>query len=152
MGMTVEFYSADLASEGEDVDAFLEQLKAYPVADFSLHLQAEDLDSLCQSLRKQDPHLPSVFREVFIEQIWEDGPPVTESLAVLADDFARSVAELDEHEIEDAARDWAATFPYQELLWQTPAYHALWQLQGVARDVVANRRSLILHLAGHWFF
>lgn len=90
MGMTVEFYSADpqtfvalfaadLASEGEDVDAFFEQLKAYPVADFSLHLQTEDLDSLCQSLRKQDSGLPSVFREVLVEQIWEDGHPVTES-------------------------------------------------------------------------
>jgi hypothetical protein len=163
MGMTVEFYSADpqalvslfaadLASEGENMDAFLEQLKAYPVADFSLHLQTEDLDSLCQSLRKRDPRLPSVFREVLVEQIWEDGPPVTESLTVLADDFARRVAELDEHEMENAARDWATTFPYREPLWPTPAYQALWQLWGVARDVVANRRSLILHLAGHWLF
>ena len=163
MGMTVEFYSADpqalvalfaadLASEGENVDAFLEQLKAYPVADFSLHLQMEDLDSLCQSLRKQNPRIPSVFREVLVEQIWEDGPVITESLTVLADYFARIVAELNEHEMENAARDWAAAFPYREPLWQTPGYHSLWQLQGVARDVVAHRRSLILHLAGHPLF
>lgn len=163
MGMTVEFYAAepqeivalfaaDLASEGENVDAFLEQLKAYPAADFSLHLQMEDLDSLCQSLRQQDPRLPSVFREVLVEQIWEDGPPVTESLTVLADDFARIVAELNEHAMESAARSWAATFPYQKPPWQTPAYHALWQLQGVARDAVAQRHPLILHLAGHPLF
>jgi hypothetical protein len=161
MGMTIEFYSAEpqalvalfaaeLAWEGENVDVFLEQLKAYPVADFSWHLRLpEDLDSLCQSLRKQNPRLPSVFRDVLVEQIWEDEPVITESLTVLADDFARIVAGLNEHAMENAARDWAATFPYREPLWQTPAYHALWQVQGVARDVVSQRRSLILHLAGH---
>jgi hypothetical protein len=46
MGMTVEFYSADpqalvalfaadLVSEEENEATFIEQLKAYPVADFS---------------------------------------------------------------------------------------------------------------------
>ena len=163
MGMTIEFYSADpqalvalfaadLASEEEDMDAFFEQLKAYPVADFSLHLQREDLDSLCQSLQKHNPRIPSVFREVLVEQIWDDGPAVTESLTILADHFAQVVAELNEQAMEHATRDWAATFTYQEPLQQTPAYHALWQLQRVSRDAVAQKRSLILHLAGHFLF
>lgn len=163
MGMTIEFYSADpqalvalfaadLASEEEQMDAFFEQLKAFPVADFSLHLQREDLDRLCQSLRKDHPRLPSVFRELLVEQIWDDGPAVTESLTILADHFVQVITELHEQAMEHAARDWAATFASQESLQQTPAYHALWQLQSVCRDVVAQKRSLILHLAGHFFF
>lgn len=163
MGMTIEFYSADpqalvalfaadLASEEEDMDAFFEQLKAYPVADFSLHLQREDLDTLCQCLRQHNPRISSVFREVLVEQIWEDGPVVTESLTILADHFAQMVAALHEQALEHAARDWAATFTYQEPLRQTPAYYALWQLQSVSRDAVAQKRSLVLHLAGHFSF
>jgi hypothetical protein len=164
MGVTIEFYSAnpqalvalfaaDLASEEENGETFFDQLKVYPVADFSLHLQIpEDLDSLCQSLNKHSPFIPSVFREVLIEQIWDDGPVPTESLTVLSDQFAELLAELNEHVMENAARGWAATFSYQEPLWQTPAYHAIWQLREVARDVVAQRRSLILHLAGHPLF
>ncbi len=164
MGLTTEFYSADpqqlvalfvadLASEDDNGEAFFEQVKAYPVADFSFHLQIpEDLDSLCQSLRKQNPLIPSVFRDLLVEQIWDDGPAITESLTVLADHFALMIAELNEHEMESAARDWAATYPYQEPLRQTPAYRALWQLQEVARDAVDRKRPLILHLAGHTFF
>ena len=86
MGMTVEFYSADpkvlvalfvadLASAEENGEAFFEQVKAYLMADFSLHLQIpENLDSLCQSLNKHNPLIPSGFRELLVEQIWDDGP------------------------------------------------------------------------------
>jgi hypothetical protein len=164
MGMTIEFYAADpqalvalftgdLASEEENKEAFFEQVKAYPMADFSLHLQIpEDLDSLCQFLHKHNPLIPSVFREVLVEQIWDDGPLLTESLTVLSDQFVERLAELDEHAMEKTARDWAATFPYQEPPWQTPAYRALWQLQEVARDTIAQKQFLVLHLAGHLLF
>ena len=77
---------------------------------------------------------------------------VNESLTVLSDQFVEQLAELHEHAMEEAARDWAAPFPSQEPPWQTPAYHALWQLQAVARDAVARKQSLILHLAGHPLF
>lgn len=66
---------------------------------------------------------------------------LSESLTVLSDQFVEQMAELNEHAMEKAARDWAATFPYQEPPWQTPAYHALWQLQEVARDAVARKQS-----------
>jgi hypothetical protein len=163
MGMTVEFYSADpqalvalfgadLALEEEEEDTFFEQLKAYPVADFSLHLQMEDLDRLCQSLSKQHSLIPPVFRDSLIEQVWDDGPVITESLTLLSGHFAMTVAELSENAIENAARDWTAPFSLQEPLQQTPAYQALWQLQEVARDAVARKQSLVLHLAGHPLF
>jgi hypothetical protein len=163
MGMTVEFYSADpqalaaffaadVASEEENEDSFFEQLRVYPMADFSLHLQVEDLDRLCQSLSKQHSLMPPVFRDILVEQIWDDGPVITESLTLLSDHFAMAVAELSESAMEGAARDWIAPFPLQEPLQQTPAYQALWQLQEVARDAVARKQSLILHLAGYPLF
>ncbi len=110
------------------------------------------LANMGQSLQMQNSHIPPVFRTILVEQIWDDGPAVTESLSLLADDFAQIIAGLNEHEIENAARDWAATFPYQEPLQVSPAYQALWQLQEVAQDSVAQRRSLILYLAGHLLF
>lgn len=73
MGMTIEFYSAepqalvavfaaDAASEEGMGDSFFGQLKAYPMADFSLHLQLpEDLVSLCHLLSEQDQRIPPVF-------------------------------------------------------------------------------------------
>jgi hypothetical protein len=73
-------------------------------------------------------------------------------LTVLSDQFVERLAGLNEHAMEKAARDWVAIFPDQEPPWQTPAYHALWQLQEVARDAVARKQSLILHLAGHPLF
>ncbi len=88
MGMTVEFYSADsqalvalfaagVTSEEENEDSFFEQLKAYPVASFFLHLHMEDLDHLCQSLSKQHSLIPPVFRDILVEQVWDDGPLIT---------------------------------------------------------------------------
>lgn len=148
----VALFAADLAMNEEDEDTFFEQLKAYPVADFSLHLQMEDLDRLCQSLSKQQPLIPSLFRDILVEQIWDDGPVITESLTLLSDHFAMMVAELSERVMENAVQDWTALFSLQEPLQQTPAYQALWQLQEVARDAVARQRSLILHLAGHPLF
>ena len=157
MGMTVEFYSADpqtltalftsdMASDGEHEDAFLSQLHTYPVADFPFQLQLpEDLDNVCRFLQKQDSRIPSIFRDALVEQIWDDGPVVTESLTIVADSFVQIVAELNEHEMEAVARDWAATFFYREPHQQTPAYHALLKLQDVARDAVAHRRPLILY-------
>jgi hypothetical protein len=160
MGMTVAFYSADpqelvalfaadLTAEEEHMESFVEQLSTYPVADFSLHLQFEDLDCLCQMLKKQHPLIPGAFRDLLVEQVWDDGPPMSESLTILADHFAEELAELNEQAMENAARDWAATFSSQEPPWKTPAYRALWQLQEVARDAVTREHSLILHLAGH---
>ena len=159
MAMTVEFYSADpqalatlfaedMASDGGNEDAFLRELSTYPVAEFAFHVQLpDDLDLLCQSLRKHDSRIPSVFIDVLVERIWDDGPIVTESLSVVADSFVQIIAELKELEMEAAARDWAATYFYREPHQQTPAYHALWTLQDVARNAVAHRRSLILHVA-----
>lgn len=87
-----------------------------------------------------------------MEQVWNDGPTTIESLTTLAHVFAESLAELSEQAVEDVARAWAATFPYQEPHWQTPAYYAVWQLHAVARDAVARKQSLLLHLAGHPLF
>ncbi|HEU5374332.1 MAG TPA: hypothetical protein VFV38_02750, partial [Ktedonobacteraceae bacterium] len=86
MGMTLAFYSADanelvaLFAAGADCDeqdeeTFFAQLDTYPVADFSLHLSIpEDLDNLCQALREHNPLIPLIFRDVLVEQVWDDGP------------------------------------------------------------------------------
>ena len=155
MGMTVEFYSADppqlitlFATENNSDVTFFEQLKTYPVADFSFHLWIpDDLDSLCQAVSKQSSLKSLVFRNLLVKQLWYDGE--AESLALLSEHFALTLASLKENEIERAALDWTATFPYQEPPQQTPAYRALWKLQEVARDAVAQKKSLIFHLVGN---
>ena len=161
MGLTIEIYSADLqelvalfAEESswayEDVAPFLEKLETHPVADLSLHLRIpEDMDSLCEALRKQHLPVPSTFRDMLIEQLWVDRPKrPTESLTLLANRFASALAESEDHQIEHAALDWAATFPYTEPLQKTPAYQAMLRLREIAKDAVDHQKSLILHLVG----
>jgi hypothetical protein len=160
MSMTVEFYSAnpaelvaifetDLVNDDEDGEAFFEQLKAYPVADFSLRLYLpDDLDSICRLLHKQDPLFPRVFGDVLLEQIWDDGPAMSESLTLISHQFADALAALSERQIETVAREWVATFPDQESLVQAPMYRAVYQLQEVARDAVMREQSLIFHFVG----
>lgn len=160
MSMTVEFYSAnpdafvaifeaDLANDDEDDETFFEQLKAYPVADFSLRLYLpDDLDSLCQLLHKQDPPFPLVFGDVLLEQIWDDAPDMSESLTLISHQFADALAALSERQIETVAREWVATFPDQESLVQAPMHRAVSQLQEVARDAVMHEQSLIFYVLG----
>src|SRR5215467_2482566 len=151
MGMTIEFYTAqqmDLVAlfsayqPGTHDEHFYDQLETYPVADFSFHLYIpEDMDSLCQTVRRYQPTIPAVFRELLVEQVWYDGS--VESLTLVARDFAEAMAQLDEHELETVAAEWAAPFEYDEPLHQTPGYKALLQLREVARDVVTRNRSLL---------
>lgn len=160
MSMTVEFYSAnpdelvaifaaDVSTDDEDDEAFFEQLKAYPVADFSLRLYLlDDLDSLCRLLHKQDPLFPLVFSDVLLEQIWDDAPEMSASLTVISHQFADALAALGERQIETVAREWIATFPDQESLVQAPAYRAVRQLQEVAHDAVMREQSLVFHFLG----
>lgn len=160
MSMTVEFYSANpdefvalfaenLVNDDEDGEAFFEQLKAYPVADFSLRLYLlDDLDSLCQLLHKQDPLFPLVFGDILLEQIWDDGPAMSESLTLISHQFADALAALSEQAIETVAREWVATFPDQESLVQAPMYRAVYQLQEVARNAVMHEQSLIFYFLG----
>lgn len=156
MGMTVEFYSAEprellelfsVRNADEDFNAFFEKLEVYPVADFSFHLQLpEDLDNLCRILRKRNLHFPYLFSDLFIEQVWSDG--VSESLTLLTEDFTSMLATLSEREIEQAALEWAATFPYQKPLQHTPAYQSLLQLRAVAVDAHTQGQSLLFYLEG----
>jgi hypothetical protein len=158
MGLTIEFYSADApelaalfsAAQAEEIDfdTYCDKLESYPMADFSLHLELPgDLDSLCQSLQNQNAHIPSVFREVLFEQIWDDGV-VSESLTVLSPQFAEQLSQLSENAIEGAALEWLATYPSQKLPKESPVYQAVWQLHEVARDAIDHRRSLVLRLCG----
>jgi len=157
MGMTIEFYSAEpqeiqalfsARSESEDFDRFFEELGSYPVADFSFHLHIpEDLDSLCQTVRKHNALVPPTFKELYVEQIWFDG--VSESLTLLDQTFAQIVASMRASDIEQAALDWATTFPYQEPLQQTPAYTSLLQLRAVALDAATRNRSLLFYVEGN---
>ncbi len=156
MGITVEFYSAhpqelkalfSAEVNEEDDQVFFEKLRDYPVADFSLHLLIpDDLDRLCQILVNHHIHISPVFRDLLQEQVWYDGE--SESLTIIADDFVKALAGLNETELENIARDWSVPFQYQEPLHKNPAYQALVQLQKVAQDVVASHKSLILHLLG----
>ncbi len=160
MGMTVQFYSADVQElvalfsaeftpvhENTDTfDAFLDQLTTYPRADLSFHLLIpEDLDGLCQALKQQNRLMTPTFKDILLKQIWnyED-----QSLTLIADNFVVAVARMSNDEIEKAALVWAATFPYQEPLEQTPAYKALLRLREVARDAIMQKRSLIFRLWG----
>jgi hypothetical protein len=157
MGMTVEFYSGDpqeiqtlffKRNEGGDIDEFFEKLESYPKADFSFRLHVpEDLDSLCQILQKHNGGVPPVFSELLMDPLWNDG--ISESLTVLASNFARALADMSTSVIEQAALDWAKTFPYQEPLRQTPAYKSLLQLREVALDAVTYNRSLLFYLEGN---
>jgi len=122
-------------------------LKTYPVANFSLHLLIpEDLDRLCQSLRKQNLPVPPIFRGLLVDQVWYDG--ISESLTVVAESFALAVAGLCDATLEHIALDWSAAFHYQEPLHQTPAYQALMRLRTVAQDAIAQKKALLLHLVG----
>lgn len=150
MGTTIEFYSADPQEFStlfslQDEQAFFDKLKTYPVADFSFHLLIpDDMDRLCQSLMKQNLPVPPIFRTLLIKQLWYDS--ISESLTLVSESFVVVFAGLSDAEIEKVAMDWSVEFNYKEPLHKTPAYQALVQLQKVAQDVVAKKRSLILHL------
>ncbi len=158
MGLTLEFFSASpeevvtvFSSLSEEVNAFLDALKQFPRADFSLHLQIpEDMDRLCQSMKKFNPALPSVFRDVLVEQLWDDGD--TESLTLIATSFTHMWATVDDSSVGSIAAEWASEFHYNEPLPQTPAYKALNELREVARDAITQHRPLILHLLGSPLF
>jgi hypothetical protein len=126
-------------------------LEHYPVADFSFHLYIpEDMDLLCQAMRKNSLSVPRFFRELLVKQLWYDGS--SESLTLIAENFALAYMEMDDNTLENIARDWAAEFSYREPLYQTPAYKALSALRMVAKDTVTHNKSLILHLLGSSMF
>ena len=157
MGMTIECYSAEpqeilalfsVRNESGDFDSFFEKLETYPVADFSFHLHIpEDMDSMCQALRKHNGLVPPTFSELLVEQLWYDG--IAESLTLLNNTFTMALAGMSASEIEQVALDWATTFPSQGPLQQTPAYKSLLQLREVALDTVAQTKSLLFYLEGH---
>lgn len=151
MGITIEFY----VGQAQDLHALLtlggddeyERLWSYPVADFSLHLVIpDDLDRLCQCLRKWDASIPFTFRELLVEQIWFDGS--CESLTLLDDGFARALSRLNDAVVEELARDWMVPFAYSEPFHQTPAFQAMLQLRNIAQVAVARKDSLFLYLLG----
>ena len=108
MGMTIECYSAEpqailalfaARNASGDLDSFFEKLETYPVVDFSFHLHIpEDLDSLCQALRKHNGLVPPTFRELFVEHVWYDG--LAESLTLLNKTFTLALAGMSASEIE----------------------------------------------------
>ena len=157
MGMTIEFYSAEpqafqalfVEQNGiGDGDRFFEILETYPKADFSFHLHIpEDLDSLCQVLRGHTNRVPSTFHELVAEQLWSDG--ISKWVLVLKHTFAVALASMSTSTLEQAALDWAKTFPYQEPLQHTPAYTSLLQLREVALDAITRNTSLLFYLVGN---
>ncbi len=157
MGIAIEFYSAEpqeilalfsARNESGDDDTFFEKLENYPIADFSFHLHIpEDMDSMCLALRKQNGLVPPTFSELLVEQLWYDG--ISESLALLNNNFAMALAGMSASEIEQAALDWTITFPYQGSPQQTPAYKSLLQLREVALDTITRNKSLLFYLEGN---
>lgn len=163
MGMTVAFYSAKprdffelfaMRDVDRNLDAFFEKLETYRVADFPFYLHIpEDMDNLCQILRQRYSLIPPLFRELFVGQIWSDG--LSESVWLLIESFASTLAVINDSEIEEIALGWAATFPYQEALENTPAYRAVIQLRLIAIDACTRKQSLLFYLDGdpaffHW--
>lgn len=159
MGLTIEFYSASpqelvdlfVPEPAEDDDTFFQALEQYPMADFSLHLVLpDDMDHLCQALREQHVLVPSVFRELLVEQIWVDDPLApSESLTLLQESFARTFSALTDHDIEEVSRRWRATSPDPDIVVVTDLSQSLFSLREVTQDVVAHNTSLIMHLLGH---
>jgi hypothetical protein len=91
--------------------------------------------------------IPAHFQEVCEKEVWNDGFG-SEALTLLSDCFVVEVAACSEDEIQQAALQWAAMFPYLEALEQRPAYRSVVQLREVACDVVAKKKALLLYLAG----
>jgi len=157
MSLTIEFYSAEpqevqalfsARNENGDFERFFEKLENYPKADFSFHVHIpEDMDRLCQALRKQNDRFPPTFSEIMIKHLYDDG--LSESLTLLNHNFAMALAKMNGSEMEQAALNWAATFPYQEPLQQTPAYQSLLHLREVALDAVTRNTALLFYLEGN---
>ena len=159
MGLTIEFYSAEqeelktLFAEESSLsgDDFFQRQQTFPQADFSFHiLVPDDLDNLCQILNKYNSLMPLRFQDVGVEALWDDGQG-TESLTILSEQFTHALAECNQEDIEQAALQWAATFPvYQNIepLRESFPYQAVQHLQSVAQDALKYKRSLIYHLAG----
>jgi hypothetical protein len=169
MAVTIKFYSADISAlkkiltppqkslfqqlfsskKNTDVMAtmLLDQLDVFPTADFSLHLVLPtDMDLLCKALHQQNAHIPSIFRQVLVNQLWYDGSSA--SLTLLAESFTSECADLNEIQIKHAASEWTKSFKFQEELEKTEPYKAVVQLHAVAKDAAANKRSLVLFLLG----
>lgn len=155
MSIVVEIYCADphelgmlfaLEPDPERDDIYFKQLGRYPMADFSLHLHLpDDLDHLCQALRKRSLQFPLTFREVLDKEVWSIP---SESLAVLSAGFVTALAGLGEDEIEMVATNWAETFFSVGPFHQTDMYRAVLQLREVAQHAVIHKESLLLHLMG----
>lgn len=158
MGMTIEFFSAhpqELVSvfslPDEEIDRYVEALAHYPTADFSFHLLLpEDMDQLCQSMRKHRLLVPSTFRELLVEQLWYDGS--SESLTLVTEAFAHLWSRVETSKLAAIAKDWMLPFPFEGPLEQTPAYQSLLELREISRDVVTRKTSLLLHLLGSPYF
>ncbi|HEU5373915.1 MAG TPA: hypothetical protein VFV38_00605 [Ktedonobacteraceae bacterium] len=112
----IALFATDINWDEESEETVFAQLSVHPVADFSFYLRIpEDLDSLCQqALHEHTSLIPPIFRDVLVEQVWNNGPGLTESLTTLADPVVRALADLNEQAMENAARKWVATFPCQE--------------------------------------
>jgi hypothetical protein len=91
--------------------------------------------------------IPSLFHEVCTKELWNDGLG-SESLTLLSDQFVSELAAFSEHEIQQAAFNWAATFSLQEPLHQTLPYKAVMQLREVALVTKNAGNSLMFYLAG----
>ncbi len=164
MSLTIEFYSAEpqafvartaqlFTSQSSDntddeEDLLFDLLETYPKAAFPGRLIIpDDLDRLCAILKKYHPLLPSSFHEACTKELWNDGLG-SESLTLLADQFVIELAAFSEHEIQQAAFNWAATFSLQEPLHQTFPYKAVIQLREVALATKNAGNSLVFYLAG----
>ncbi len=154
MSLTIEFYSAgpqELVEifSSEEYDDFFDELKKYPVADFSLHLSIpEDLDNLCQILRNYNNSIPSIFRDIFDQQLWSDDAEFpSESLTLINENFVNALANLLDNDIEEIAHAWAKTFPEPYLIL-TNLLKSLLDLHNVAKNALEKKQSLILRLLG----
>lgn len=157
MSLTIEFYSAhsqelvtlfsESLASGDDLILY-DTLQTYLKAEFPDHLLIpDDLDNLCQALKNEHPLIPSTFLDLCVEEVWNDGFG-SESLTLLSHQYTQEIALFSEHEIQQVALQWAATFSLQEALEQRPAYIAVMQLRDVARDAVTKKKSLLFYLAG----
>jgi len=148
MSTTIEFYSVTLPGKeiaDLSIKSLFDFLGSFPVADFSLHLLLpDDLDMLCQSLHGQNPVISTAFGDQLVKTLWFDGQSAL--LSLISSQFVIALAKMTNIQIEQAGIAWASIFEKSEAVREAPTFRALLRLHEVAKDAVANNRSLVVWL------
>lgn len=146
MGNTVTFYSADPTSivaayVEEDMDKSIQLQQSFVQADFSMHLYLdEDLDRLCQIMKRSGFDLPEAFIDLVVETVWEDDDECP-GYVWLLDDRIKGFAHATKEQVLDIAAEWAEEFEGTD----DEAVRALRELRTVCRDATKRKQRVLVY-------